>query len=91
MSRKIRVGLAGLGKMGLSHFALVNAHPDTETVACDATGMLVDMLSRNIPNRLYRDYDRMLAEEPLDAVLITSDGRLRRGAADIVTVAEPHA
>ena len=26
----------------------------------------------------------------LDAVLITSDGRLRRGAADIVTVAEPH-
>lgn len=28
---------------------------------------------------------------PLDAILITSDGRLRRGAAGIVTVAEPDA
>lgn len=79
MSRKIKVGLVGLGKMGLSHFALVNAHPDTETVACDATGMLVDMLSRNIPNRLYRDYDRMLAEEQLDAVVISTPSRLHGG------------
>jgi predicted dehydrogenase len=76
MSGKIRVGVVGLGKMGLSHFALVNAHPDTETVACDATGMLVDMLSRNIPNRLYRDYDSMLAAETLDAVVISTPSRL---------------
>lgn len=79
MSRKIRVGVVGLGKMGLSHFALVNAHPDTETIACDATGLLMDILSRNIKNRLYRDYDRMLAEEPLDAVLISTPSRMHDG------------
>ncbi|MDX5501417.1 MAG: Gfo/Idh/MocA family oxidoreductase [Rhodobacterales bacterium] len=79
MSRKIRVGVVGLGKMGLSHFALVNAHPETETIACDATGMLVDMLSRNIPAKLHRDYDRMLAEEQLDAVLISTPSRLHGG------------
>lgn len=76
MSGKIRVGVVGLGKMGLSHFALVNAHPDTETIACDATGMLVDMLSRNIRNKLYRDYNAMLAEEKLDAILISTPSRL---------------
>ncbi len=79
MSRKIRVGVVGLGKMGLSHFALVNAHPDTDTVACDATGMLVDVLSRNISNRLYRDYDKMLAEEAPDAVVIATPSRLHHG------------
>ena len=79
MNRKIRVGVAGLGKMGLSHFALVNAHPDTETVACDATGMLVDMLSRNIKTPLYRDYNRMLEAEALDAVVISTPSRLHDG------------
>lgn len=76
MSRKIRVGVVGLGKMGLSHFAMVNAHPDTETVACDATGMLVDMLSKNISTPLYRDFDDMLAKETLDAVVISTPSRL---------------
>ncbi len=73
---KVRIAVVGLGKMGLSHFALVNAHPDTETIACDATGPLVDVLGRNIKNKLYRDYDKMLAEEPLDAVVIATPSRL---------------
>ena len=76
MSAKVRVAVAGLGKMGLSHFAIVNAHPDTEVVACDATGFLVDVLSRNIPNRLYRDYDEMLAKETLDAIIVATPSRL---------------
>ena len=41
--RKIRIAVVGLGKMGLSHFALVNAHPAAETLACDATGFLVEV------------------------------------------------
>jgi predicted dehydrogenase len=79
VSRKVRVGVAGLGKMGLSHFALVNAHPDTETLACDATGLLIDVLGRNIPNPLFRDYDRMLAEGNLDAVVIATPSHLHAG------------
>jgi scyllo-inositol 2-dehydrogenase (NADP+) len=32
----IKLAVVGLGKMGLSHHAIVNAHPDTELVAiCD--------------------------------------------------------
>jgi predicted dehydrogenase len=76
MTRKVRIAVVGLGKMGLSHFALVNAHPDTETVACDATGMLIDVLGRNLKNTFHRDYDKMLADEPLDAVLIATPSRL---------------
>lgn len=76
MSKKISIAVVGLGKMGLSHFAIVNAHPDTDTVACDATGFMVDMLDRNIPAKVYRDYDRMLDTEPLDAVVIATPTRL---------------
>ena len=60
MDQKVRIGVVGLGKMGLSHFAMVNAHPRVETIACDGAGFMVDVLGRNIDATIYRDYDTML-------------------------------
>ena len=76
MVEKVKIAVVGLGKMGLSHFALVNAHPDTETFACDATGFMVDVLSKNIPARIYKKYDEMLESQPLDAVVIATPSKL---------------
>lgn len=75
-AESLRIGVVGLGKMGLSHFALVNAHPRTETVICDATGYLVDTLGRYVSNTIYKDFDKMLAEGGLDAVVIATPSRL---------------
>lgn len=76
MSTKVKIAVVGLGKMGLSHFALVNAHPRTETYACDATGFMVDVLSKNISAKIYKKYDEMLETQPLDAVVIATPSRL---------------
>lgn len=75
MSDSVRIAVVGLGKMGLSHFSLVHAHPDTETIACDASGFMVDVLSKNTPATFHKDYDRMLASEDLDAVVIATPSR----------------
>ena len=79
MSDKIRIAVVGLGKMGLSHFAMVNAHPLAETIACDATGFLVDVLSKNISNPIYKRYDELLEKAELDAVVIATPSRLHDG------------
>lgn len=84
MTDKIKIGVVGLGKMGLSHFAMVNAHPRAQTVACDGAGFMVDVLSRNIASPVYRDYNTMLDKERLDAVLIATPSRLH---APMVTAA----
>ena len=77
---RLRIAVVGLGKMGLSHFAIVNAHPLTDTVLCDATGYLVDALGRYVPNPIHKDFDRMLeAEEGLQAVVIATPSRLHAG------------
>ncbi len=76
MTKKVKIAVVGLGKMGLSHFAMVNAHPDTETFACDATGFMVDILSKNIPAKIFKKYDEMLEQQPLDAVVIATPSRL---------------
>lgn len=73
---KVRIAVVGLGKMGLSHFSMVNAHPETETIACDGSGFLTDVLSKNISTPIYKDYDDLLAKEALDAVVIATPSKL---------------
>ncbi|MEJ6006639.1 Gfo/Idh/MocA family oxidoreductase [Paucibacter sp. AS339] len=69
--------MIGLGKMGLSHLAIVRAHPQVNLVAaCDSTAYLTDVLSKHTGLKCYADFDRMLAEEQLDAVLIATPSKL---------------
>ena len=43
----IRIAVVGLGKMGLSHLAILRTHPDIDVVAvCDTFGMMLNGLSR---------------------------------------------
>lgn len=73
----IRVGMIGLGKMGLSHHAIVNAHPRVKVVAaCDTTAYLTDVLNKYTGLKCYSDLDRMLAEEQLDAVVVSTPSKL---------------
>lgn len=76
MNDKVNIAVVGLGKMGLSHFSMVNAHPQAATVACDGSGFLVDVLSKNIAAPIHKDYATMLSEVPLDAVVIATPSRL---------------
>jgi predicted dehydrogenase len=68
----IRVGVVGLGKMGLSHHALLHAHPEVEAVACDSSRYVLGVLEKNTGVEAYNDYERMLAEAGLDAVVIAT-------------------
>lgn len=81
----IRLAIVGLGKMGLSHLAILRAHPRIQLVAaCDATAYVTDVLGKYAGLKCYGDYDRLLAEEPLDAVLIATPSKLH---AEMVTKA----
>jgi predicted dehydrogenase len=72
----VRVGVVGLGKMGLSHHAMINAHPDVKVAAvCDATGYILDVLSKYTGVKTYTDYDVMLRDGQLDAVIIATPSR----------------
>lgn len=73
----IRVGIVGLGKMGLSHYSLINAHPDVEVVAvCDASTYLLAVVTRYNGVHTYSDMEKMLNVEPLDAVVISTPSSL---------------
>jgi scyllo-inositol 2-dehydrogenase (NADP+) len=72
----IRAALIGLGKMGLSHQAIINAHPDIDLVAvCDTTEYLLDILAKYTPVKTYADYRKLLAAEKLDAVFVATPSK----------------
>lgn len=69
----VRVALVGLGKMGISHQAILNSTKGFDLVAtCDSTPLIGSMMARYTKARNYTDYDEMLEQEPLDAVVIAT-------------------
>lgn len=69
--------MVGLGKMGLSHLSMMRATPGVEVAAvCDSSGYLLGGLSRYTGLATYSSYPKMLAEVPLDAVVIATPSNL---------------
>lgn len=72
----VRVGIIGLGKMGLSHYSIINAHRDVEVVGvCDSSGFVLDVLSRYTGAFTYTDFVKMLEAQPVEAVVISTPSK----------------
>ncbi len=66
-------GLIGLGRMGLTHLAILNTHPGVRWAAvCDTTPLLVKNLQERIGFSGYSDHRRMLSQESLDFVVVAT-------------------
>ncbi len=69
----VRFAVVGLGKMGLSHHAMISAHPRVKVEAvCDSAGYVLDVLKKYTGIRTYTDFYAMLREVELDAVIIAT-------------------
>jgi predicted dehydrogenase len=76
-STVIKTAVVGLGKMGLSHQAILNMHPEVELAAiCDSSGYVLGVLKKYTGVAAHSDYERMLRDVDLDAVLIATPSRM---------------
>ena len=74
---KLKAGIIGLGKMGISHAAIVNPHPAVDMVAvCDTSSLVLDVFRKFSEARTYTDYVKMINSENLDFVVIAAPTRL---------------
>lgn len=73
----VRMAVVGLGKMGLSHQAMLNANPDVDLVAvCDSSSYLLGVLRKYTGVTTYSNLEKMLDEVELDAVLVATPSSL---------------
>ncbi len=69
----IKVAVIGLGKMGLSHLAMINALDDFEVVAvCDPAPLVGGVIEKYGRLRHLPDFDAVLRLPELDAILIAT-------------------
>lgn len=69
----VRVGIVGAGKMGISHYAVVNAHPDATVAAvCDTSGYVLSVLEKYGGIQTYKTHHEMIDKAGLDAVIIAT-------------------
>ena len=69
----IKVAVIGLGKMGLSHLAMINALDDFSVVAiCDSATMVGGVIEKYGALKYLADYDAVLDLPELDAIVIAT-------------------
>jgi len=69
----LKAGVIGLGKMGISHAAIVGAHPSVDFVAvCDTSSFVLEAFRKYTKVKTYGDYVEMLSKEQLDFVVIAT-------------------
>jgi predicted dehydrogenase len=67
----IRVGIIGIGKMGISHLAILGAHPEVEVVGvCDTSKMMLDAIEKYSGLACFTDHLKMLDTAKPDAVFV---------------------
>lgn len=73
----VNVGIIGLGKMGLSHFSIINAHSDVKVVGvCDPSGYVLDVLGKYTGVDTYTDLGKMLRSASVEAAVISTPSSL---------------
>jgi predicted dehydrogenase len=69
----IRVGLVGVGKMGISHYAILGAHPRAQVVAlCDSATYVTSALRKRTGVETFKAFEKMIDSAGLDCVFVAT-------------------
>src|SRR5512136_895222 len=69
----LRGGIVGLGRMGLTHFSILNNHPDVKWAAvCDSSNFVLKTLGHHLGVETFTDFEKMLATMNLDFVVVAT-------------------
>ncbi len=69
----LKVGIVGLGKMGLSHLAMVKPHPNVDLVGmCDTSGYTLGVLEKYTGVKAFKDFNAFIRDVEMDAIFIAT-------------------
>lgn len=69
---KLNIAIVGAGRMGITHYSIINSHPNINIKAVVDTSTIVLSLMKKYLNGIntYKDYKELFKNESLDAVII---------------------
>ena len=77
----LRGAMIGFGRMGLTHFSILNNHPDVKFVAiCDSSSFILQNVAKYMGLATFNDYRKMLDNTDLDFLIIATPTALHAEA-----------
>jgi len=72
-TRRLKGAVVGMGRMGITHFALLNTHPEVHMrAACEPSRFTGNVLKTFGAVELFTDYRKMLDTMPLDFLIVAT-------------------
>ena len=69
----IRAGLVGMGRMGISHFAIINSLENVDLVSvAEPSGLLTTLVDKHTGVKSFKDYEKMIESMDLNCIFITT-------------------
>ena len=69
----LKAGFIGFGRMGMTHYSILNCHDSVEIVSvCDNSKTLMNILGKYTDINTYADYHEMFEKEELDFVIVST-------------------
>ncbi|GHT15826.1 hypothetical protein FACS189415_4230 [Bacteroidia bacterium] len=75
---KIKISIIGFGRMGMTHYSIINTHPDVEIVSvADTSKVLLDVLKKYVAGiQVYSDYQQLIDESKPDGIIVCTPPHL---------------
>ncbi|GHT82404.1 oxidoreductase [Spirochaetia bacterium] len=75
--QKLKLAIIGMGRMGITHYSILNNHPNVEVESVvDTSALLLTILNKHVPVKTFKDYNEMLEKTNPDAVLVCTPPNL---------------
>ena len=80
--RLLHGGLIGLGRMGITHLAILGTHPQVRiAAACDTSSFVLRQFQRFMPIAIYDSWEQLIDQQKLDFVVISTPTSTHASAA----------
>jgi predicted dehydrogenase len=74
---KIRIAIIGAGRMGITHYSIINSHPNIEIESvADPSAIILTMIKKYLPVKTYKDYNELFETSRPDAILVCTPPNL---------------
>lgn len=74
---KIKLGIIGVGRMGITHYSIINSHTNVEIESvADPSGLILSMMGKYLPVKTFKDYNELFEQTKPDALLVCTPPHL---------------